>query len=360
MYAKALDGTAAREIAQLPNTIVGLKPLLNNTLGIETDAYLYKKKYDPQTNAYYYEVASNHKDAHIFTPATGELTSLKENQSEQLSYFIENLLGEKYFTVELQNEQADIFVEKFNNETPEKIGRLKEKYIKQPCGVPTVCKNALHPDEFFPSFNGSYLLNKPRGGGGIGTPGLVVSRNGNVVFNIDFVWFISSAIWIGNDTLLTRGQFGDQKLYTFLPNGSYSEKILSVKANEYFNPHFLSPSKRFLVSTDIFSRISYYDIQKDALLPIAQYEKDRMYSQFNLNSNTQTSHRYTFLSWNIASDKILFAETFTNVTENQILFEKIKLYDIGSGSTVEVADVTQAAFENSTPAPSITLNFVLR
>lgn len=250
--------------------------------------------------------------------------------------------GNKYYTKELPNGEAEIMLDKHDGSAPTKIGLLTQKLITTGC-VFDPCPGKTHPGEFYPSFDGSYLLNKPPGGGGLGQSAVAISRDGSRVYNIDFYWYGSSAIWIGNNKLLTKGQGpeGKQEVITFKEDGTMSKSVLQQDLRGYFDQSRLSPSGKLLFVSDGVVENSLYDFGQNKNIPVETFNEEPVRTQLNLLPEETIEHWYIFLGWNKNSDKVFYGSTTrvssgAHYTDGVAVWE-IKVYDIKSGKVYTVA-----------------------
>lgn len=180
-------------------------------------------------------------------------------QTYDVNYLTKYELG---ITRELENGQADILLESFDGSQPVKIGHLNNKPIeRQTCEIGDNCTAKFYPASWVTSFDGSYLLNLPPHGGGLGEPGLVISRDGNKVYKIDFYWYVSSVAWISNNRLLTQDQSG-AKIFTFNADGTFQTQKLESSIGEQFSQKWLSPDRKKLavMNYNPSFQISIFDV----------------------------------------------------------------------------------------------------
>jgi DNA-binding beta-propeller fold protein YncE len=210
IYKKNFNGSNVEELATLPHNISSITMLPDGVLLMYTDNSTYEKVVNKQPGDTDYKQTIINYKYWALKPSSNELEQIDEQKYQMLIRLKDYSTSERIFTKELQNGQAEIVMDKHDGTQPTKIGVLTQKLVSLGCEFDP-CPGKIHPSEFYPSFDGSYLLNKPLGGGGLGASGLVVSRDGRKVYKIDFYWYGSSAIWIDNDKLLTRAQDGTQK-----------------------------------------------------------------------------------------------------------------------------------------------------
>lgn len=342
VYKVKLDGSKPQELATLPDNITTIGMLNNGTVLINTDNSKYEKVVNKQPGDPDYKQTVVGYGYWMLTPNSGKPEKIDEQKSQALSKLKDNVNGERIYTKELPNGQADILLDKLDGTSPTKIGLLKEKPLKvQVCEVGNNCTEMKYPGEFYPSLNGSYLLNKPPGGGGLGEPGIVVSRDGSKLYKIDFYWYVSSAIWISDNMLLTKGQEGKQNIVTFKEDGTFSASPLTQDLGGYFSQNTLSPSGKLLFISDDAKNVSLYDLAQNKIIPIETLNEAQVRKQYNLLPEEIIEQRYYFLGWNKNSDKVMFADSTGAISgahnNDRTIEQKIKVFDVKTGKVSIIA-----------------------
>lgn len=342
VYKVGLDGSQPQEVASLPHNISTISLLANGTLLINTDNSKYEKVVNKQSGDPDYKQVVVGYGYWMLAPNSANPEEIDEQKYQALTRLKDNTNGEKIYTKELSNGQADILLDKLDGTVPTKIGSLKEKPLKvQVCEVGDNCLQMKYPGEFYPSFDGSYLLSKPPGGGGLGEPGIVISRDGSKAYKIDFYWYVSSAIWIGNNKLLTKGQDGKQKIVTFKEDVTFSESPLQQDLGGYFSQNTLSPSGKLLFVSDDAKHVSLYDLNQTKSVTIETLSEEQVRKQLNLLAEEIIEQRYYFIGWNKNSDKVLYASTTGAISSahnnDRTIIREIKIYDVKSGKVYTAA-----------------------
>ncbi len=342
VYKAQLDGSQPQEAVSLPHNVATMAMLTNGTLLINTDNSKYEKVINKQPGDPDYKQTVVGYGYWILAPNSTKAEELDEQKYQALTRLKDNTRVERIYTKELSNGQADIMLDKFDGTSPTKIGLLKEKPLRvQVCEVGDNCLEMKYPGEFYPSFNGTYLLNKPPGGGGLGEPGVVVSRDGSKVYKIDFYWYVSSAIWIGDNRLLTKGQDGKQKIVTFKEDRTFSESPLQQDLGGYFSQDTLSSSGKLLFVSDGVKQNSIYDLEQNRSIPVENLNEAQVRQKYNLLAEEIIEQRYYFLGWNKNSDKVLYADTTGAISSahnnDRTIEQKIKVFDVKTGKVSIVA-----------------------
>lgn len=172
-------------------------------------------------------------------------------------------------------------------------------------------------DYWFPaiisSYSGEYLLNDGtvQAGGTLGRPALVVSGDGTKHYPIDFDWFVSSAVWISGNQLLTSSQsvtdkngvIKGPKLFTIKSDGTFTTEDAPYIQCQ-LNQNYVSPSKDYLILDNSTSSLGK-QLPKLELLNL----KDK-------TKNTIDQLGGSILGWNNKADKIFYNT------------DKVTIYDI--------------------------------
>jgi len=370
VYKAQLDGSQPKEVASLPYNISNIALLTNGDLLVNTDNSKYEKNTNKQPGEADYKQVLAQYGYWLVKSAAGKPEEIDEQKYQVLSKLRDSTSGEKIYTKELPDGQADIMLDKLDETQPTKIGHLKEKILKVAvCEVGDNCSQMKYPGEFYPSFNGSYLLNRPPGGGGLREPGIVVSRDGSKVYKIDFYWYVSAAIWLDDNRLLTKGQEGKQKIVTFKEDGTFSETPLQQDLGGFFTQNTLSPSGKLLFVTDGAKQVSLYGTNQNKVIPVETLNEAQVRQQLNLLPEEIIEERYYFIGWNKNSDKVLYAETTGAISSahnnDRTIEQKIKIFDVKTGKVSVVAKLNpliknpEEYLLNGKPKPDIT-HFAIR
>lgn len=337
-----LDGSQPQEISTLPHNISSIDMLANGSLLINTDNSKYEKVVNKQPGDADYKQTVVGYGYWVLKPNSDKAEQIDEQKYQTINRAKDSVNTEKIYTKELPNGQAEILLDKLDGTTPTKIGLLKEKPLKvQVCEVGDNCLQMKYPTEFYPSFDGSYLLNKPPGGGGLGEPGIVISRDGSKIYKIDFYWYVSSAIWIGNNRLLTKGQDGKQQIVTLKEDGTLSVSPLQQDLGGYFGQNTLSPSGKLLFVSDGAKQNSIYDLEQNKSLQVETLNETQVRKELNLLPEEIIEQRYIFIGWNENSDKVLYATTTGAISgthnNDRTIVREIKVFDVKTGKVYTVA-----------------------
>ncbi len=228
---------------------------------------------------------------------------------------------EVIYTKETPTGSADILLDKFDGNPPVKIGFIKDKSLKKPIceSGGEDCYMRYFPKDFVASFDGSFILNVPQGGGGLGEPALVISRDGSNLYKIPFYWYVSNAVWIDNNRLLTQDG-GNVNIFTFNTNGTFTKSPVSVKGFFFgsFNQKAVSPNRKYLGA--VFGGNSPGKI---VLFDLTSFDKKVIETLENQDVSSSDSY---IAGWNKDSTKMLY-----------VLKYKAKIYDLKSGKSSTVA-----------------------
>jgi hypothetical protein len=348
IYKVRLDGSTPQEITSLPRDIsISLLPNEDLLISMEVGRFVKNENKGPG-EADYKQILEEGEEENRFWLLKSNSASPVKITSERwstLSQFKNAPRFERIYTQELPSGQADILLDNLNGSEPIKIGALKEKLVTPGCESAS-CPSKKYPEEFSPSFDRSYLLNNPGGGGGLGESAIVVSGNGTKVYDIGFYWFVSSAIWLDSNVLLTKAQDGKQKIFTFNEDGVFNAEELREELGGNFNQNGLSPSRKLLAIENIDpAGISLFDFDKRQILTIEKENREKLIEQYGLQDeiliDPRINHSFTFLGWNRKGDKFLYAETIapfadTNTGE-RLEIREIKIYDVTTGKIHTIA-----------------------
>lgn len=223
---------------------------------------------------------------------------------------------EKVYTKENDSGGAEILLDKLDGSQPIRIGFLKEKLLETVCEFADCTKEKYHPHLFVPSFDGSFLLSVPGGGGGLGEPAVVVSKDGSKIYKIDFYWYVSAAVWIDSNKLLAQDQKG-AKLFTFNDDGTFKTTNLSSGIGDNFSQNTLSPNRKLLA---VLTNNPNLEV---SLLDTSTFEK---------RSVEIVKFGARVVGWNKDSNKLLCIDG-----------DEAKIYDVSSGKTNIVASLKNGA-----------------
>jgi hypothetical protein len=227
---------------------------------------------------------------------------------------------ENIYTKEGDSGGAEIILDRLDGSQPTKIGFLKEKLLETACEFTNCTKEKYHPHLFVSSFNGSFLLNAHPRGGGLGEQGIVISRDGSKIYKIDFYWYVSSAVWIDNNKLLSRDDKGS-KLFIFNDNGTFETINIPNDIGNQFAQNTLSPDKKHLASLS-------YNVGPDndyeiSLFDTTTFEKK---SVELIKFRTVDPNDMRVIGWNKDSSKLLY-----------VVGNEVKIYDVNLGKNNVVA-----------------------
>lgn len=331
-----LNGSEIQEIASFPQNVASLNVLSDGTL-IGSTGYS-KYEMDPILQS---KVKSSEYKYWIIKPNTISPEEIDNDKYSLLSITNDYNSKSIFSTNELPNGQAEILENKLDGTQPEKIGLLVQPNVSGGCEVDPCPDSKTHPSGFYPSHNGEYLLDYPANGAGLGGSAVVVSRDGSKVYDTGFYWYGSSAIWIGNNVLLTQESGPKQEIIYLNADGSFKKVVLESDLGGNFQQRELSPSGKHLLVTGRKDDIFLYAIDGilaniDKNFDITKYKKElRM---LDINSPFVS---LKFIGWNKNSDKILFAFTkYEPGDEDNSLdveFREIRMYDLLSDKFYTVA-----------------------
>lgn len=238
---------------------------------------------------------------------------------------------------------VNIMLDPLDGTKPQKIGFLGEPLIKLPTEYGNDPKQLIYPYGFIPSYSGEYLLNEPPGGGGLGQPGVVVSRDGTKIYSIDFYWYVSDAIWISGNQLLASDQKG-QKLFTFKPDGTFTTDDAPYIKGE-FSQHLVSPSKEYVVLNDVATpKLELLNLKNKSTILIDSLDKNALTNEYKVPTGEVITTNLSVLSWNKSSDKILYSvfigshNSDPNRTDPAYKKE-IKVFDLKTKKSYKISDL---------------------
>lgn len=347
LYSLKLDGSDPEKIATFPRNIAVLTMLQNGDLLTETDFGTYEKNPPGETGkADYKQVLIGDENNRTWILRSGmtepERTTLEEYS--QLYDLVDSTRLDRWFAKELLSGGAGIYWDKLDTLNPMKVGTLHNKLITFGCEV-APCPGKEYPGEFYPSFDGSYLLNRPPSGGGLGESAVVVSQDGSKVYDINFYWYVSSAIWLDNDKLLISGQDGKQTIFTFNKDGTLENQTLDADLGNSFGQKDLSPSKRYLLLAYGRDAVIVFDFEQKKSDIIESFDKEKAKKDFSLRDEDFVSRTDVALGWGKNSDKVLYAsttETYSGAHDkDRVLQREIKVYDVNSHATHVIAKLNQ-------------------
>jgi len=347
LYKVSLDGSSPQEIVSFPHYVGSVNALNNGDVVVITGNSKYEKVVNKGPHDADYREISSEYHYYVIKNGTNDKEEIDDKKYRALLDLESSTTGEKIYIKELANGQAEILVDRLDGSAPTIVGLLKEKLLStQVCEVGENCLEKQHPGEFVPSFDGKFLLNKQPGGGGLGIPGIVVSRDGSKAYKINFYWYVSSAVWIGNNRLLTKAQDGKQKTYTFNEDGTFSESVLEQDLGGYFSQNGLSPTKKYLLIDNANPvGISLFDFDKAKIITVEKEDRERLIQLYSLQDEIQIdpriNHLFGFIGWNRKGDKFLYSEQispFANTeTAEKLEVREIKAFDVSAGKIYTVA-----------------------
>ncbi len=237
-----------------------------------------------------------------FTPK-----KISTNSDQNASLLAERLAAttksEHVYAKALPDGTSQIYSDPLDGSQPVKIGLMKKSLVTvQPCegNNPPV---KVYPTEFIPSLDGSLLINKGVSGPCEVISGVVISRDGNTIYNFDFNWYATTAIWISNNQLLTTSKNGPT-IFTF-SNGKVQSKVLNEHFDS-FTQEGLSPNHKFLAIINP-NELNLYDIEKQKLITVDKF------------NNPSSHNTFGIVGWNSDSTKLLYSKTSSN---------ELKLFDL--------------------------------
>lgn len=308
LYQMRLDGQKAQKIATFKDYISDIK------YSIQDDNILLETQRPERVNQEFH----GQKD---FAPSYNFHSKYwKLNASSRTPVQIKNTtIPAQYFTQQVTSNSANIMYDKQDGSPPVKIGVTSSKIQVPICEAGCLpgqsYKNEI-PHTFTASPDGSYLMNNPSPylNGDLGTPGIVLSRDGSRHYPIDFNWYGSWAIWIDNNKLLTDAQ-GKIKLFTFYPNGNFTAKDMP---NDLFGEGFfadrtyLSPDKKYLYAgSGNLLNLQTFTIEKLSGIP-----------ELYIN----------FLGWSRNSKNILLSQSFYP--------SKVFLINLPNKKTIQITKIS--------------------
>ena len=229
----------------------------------------------------------------------------------------------KIYTNESKSEGVDIILDKLDGSSPSKIGYLKDKLLeRQTCEVGDDCIEKYFPESFIPSFDGSFLLNSPPRGGGLGEQAKVVSRDGSKIYDIDFYWYTSSAIWLDNNKLLTQDR-DRAKISSFNSDGTLETINVPNTVGEVFNQRTLSPNRRYV------GVITYNPNYEVGLFDVDSFQKTSIET---IESGDVDPNGIRIIGWSNDSNKMLY-----------VVGDSAKIYNRVTGKAYAVALLTNGA-----------------
>lgn len=318
LYKMKLDGSKPEKVHTFPLNITLLQPMGNGSFLVTTSESVYRENQKPFSEEYRYELVSS--ETRMYYVYEDKPTELSSELAERLSELQYHGGSEAIFTEELPSGGADILSYTSSSPDPIKVGTLTKKIEKRPtCENSADCVEYRHPSGFLPSLKGSYLLNLPPSGGGLGHAGVVVSRDGSKIYPIDFYWYVSSAIWITDDKLLTRSQSEVLTLYTFEQDGSFDEAVYEADIGDYFNQLSLSPTGEYLLLEQ---------------MPFMFNMKTKERVQLDVDDS------FAFLNWNSTGTMFLYTESVQGVVvEGETVQEdrRVLVYDVAAHTSHVIA-----------------------
>jgi hypothetical protein len=330
IYTTKLDGSSPKLLTEMDDYVTILRLLPNKKdLFIETEKpEVLREEYDKPTNKMI-PVMDFHTTGWILKSGSQKAEKLPANSTLPVPIDLRSIEEmARYEIVSTKPNSTggmDILLDKLDGSPPTKVGVLTQKPLERNnCGYEidtkgsSACIGKYAPSAYFPSFDGSYLLNIPHKGGGLGEPSLVVSKDGSKVHKIDFYWYVANAVWVDNNKLLTKDQNGI-KIFTFNNDGTFTKKDLPENIiGDQFNQPSLSPNRKLLAS---FAP----NLSELVLLDIDQLTKK------SIDKESSPYQTFGVIGWNNDSTKLLYSSF---VESNS---KEIKVYDTKTGKASTVA-----------------------
>lgn len=358
VYEVNLDGGRPDEIASFPRNVNSIGVLKNGDILVDIDyGYYVKYNNDPDNKQTRHKSTPEEEKNHYFLiKNNSDPVKITPNQYRLFEQANNNASNERITTKVLPSGTAEIISQKPGS-SPEAIGEMNRKliYDGNEWGPPIY----TYPSGFYPSFDGKLLLNSPPGGGGLGQSSIVLSRDGQRSYDIDFYWFVSTAIWIDNNKILSIDQRHPLGISTIEESGEVTRIPLKDIDLGFFQQNQLSPDRKNIVyheprgtfepPTD--KTLSVFNIEEQNLVNISMVGE-------NLNYKPRPGETiYTgsaFLGWNIKSNMILYSES-TRVrsddpeTHGKVLSSKILVYDLTNQRSIRIADLDVNLYEYRHP-----------
>lgn len=267
LYLIKLDGTRPKILFTSNNPILGVESLNNNNLLVTTQLTDVKLYILPNAKSWILDKNNN-------------FTQLSENLFTQISPRFATQITQYYRDHEPININQSIILKRtilrdnLDGKSPQVIGTISSKYSDL---------------SFWPSFDGSYLLNNTHGGGKPPMPILayVYATDTGKVIGIkseDFDWYGGQAIWVDNNKILTSSN----KIIEFIDD-RYSVKHLDVNLMNYYQ-NDLSPSRELLVHSSK-NKLSLFSFDKENTDDLVKLD------------NNKTIQK---IGWNISSSKYAY------------------------------------------------------
>lgn len=337
LYKYKLDGGLPEKVTELEDDIYSIQ-----TVPFTTDIYIQTLKKGPSKTSdmgdewkgWLLKAGSSVPDLLYDNKITGNTTLDPGAVGKKLKLAT---VGE-YIYPEKAGSGVNIMSDTLDGSSPKKIGFLRRPILRvQTCEVEDNCYDQVFPSGFIPSYTGEYLLNEPPGGGGLGEPGVVISRDGTKVYPIDFYWYISNAVWISGNQLLTSDQKG-KKLFTFKPDGSFATEDAPYLNGE-FRQNWVSPSRKYLIINDSSnSKLDLLDLTNKSIMVVDSLDQN------SVPKGEAMPAYLGVLGWNKNSDKILYGlfvgspNSGTNRSESSYKRE-IKVFDLATKKSYKIADL---------------------
>jgi hypothetical protein len=199
----------------------------------------------------------------------------------------------------------------------QELFRLTRKPLqRQVCEAGDTCTELFYPLIWSASFDGSYLLSLPTKGGGLGEQALVLSSNGTTSYKLPFKWYVTTAIWLDTNKLLTTDPSATpaSRILTLKPDGTLASTALPAGViRGSYKQNYLSPSRRYLITVDA-QTIYLVDMETRTSTPI------------------DTGEEIQNVAWNAASTVVMYKKLVYDTAY-------INVYQVSTGKKFTAASL---------------------